>query len=1175
MAIDIYEYTVRRTGAVYNSRKQLIGSGAFISPDGDLLTCAHLGELTPDSTYVVDWQGQKYAVSSIYLQEEVDIAVLHCETTDSKLEYFSVNPKLAALKREVFVFGYPDKESRKKGYGRTTTIISRGFVSGQNYSFEAMGLLGANISEGMSGGPVVDIASGELVGIIHGYEQSLGQAIYDRQEELIGKVSTRQDDLFIPVASILPVLGEKKEIFMVHELTPHIRLLNKVIEILDLLGFKNELLNFDGDQNSDIKSHLRIGFVPFDVLIICLSNNGNQITASLVHDALLKVSFYKTQESYDKVIFVSDANLESEALVHIGSQSPRIEIVREDAILDSLIDFSGYMGKLKTNWTDDKQGIARNYIPLRGNIVKGKELIPIDSVEDFVDGWVKNSSKTKLLILGKYGSGKTTLCRYLSSKFAIDYSDQKDENRIPIQIALRDVKSLSIRQWISDLIEHEFAGGRPNLGVFSKLNDLGKILLILDGFDEMAQRVDVSSPYNSMRDLSQFIQPNSKVIITCRTEYFSDNREIDELLATDDFEVFSSEQDFEILVIEDFSHEQIIEYVTNVTHDNQKSEEIINSIVQTARLYELAQRPVLLNLIIHSLPKLLESNQEINVGVLYRYYVDTWLERDLRMGRTSIGKDLKTSIMKSIAKEMNHKNILYLYYDEIFEIVKGYFEDSGKLGFYLHDILTNSFLTRNDKDKYYQFSHKSFFEYFLAVVFSEEIKGLTEVSQESGWSFAENKITFEIYQFLRDLGITEENLWTLVWRTKHKTFEDVRYLGGNAITALRYMKADFSGKDFSDTILAEANFSDCDLSNSIMRNCNLVANFCNCNLENVDMRGSDLSKANLKSIRTIYAIDYSPTRNLLAIASTNPDVSLWKLSTDEISTKLTLPGHKDFVFSANFSPDGKILATGSRDQTIRLWYEASPQGKDILHGHFDNIRGVKFVDNQTLVSCGSDGRVIKWFLDKASSYDAVDVKDDLWGLDINQEMTLIVTGGISGTIRLWYLHNMKLFREFPAGYGEVRSVRFFGNSIVAGCKEGLLIWDFPENSWRMVHEQRGAVRSIAVDSEKVISGAEDGTIAVWTGKELNKSTLLPAHNDSVLSLVLVDSGEKLFSAGADGDIALWNTKNDIPNLISRFSEDFTNDIFNCKNLDISNTIGITTLRIESLVKNGAIYQGQE
>jgi len=76
----------------------------------------------------------------------------------------------------------------------------------------------------------------------------------------------------------------------------------------------------------------------------------------------------------------------------------------------------------------------------------------------------------------------------------------------------------------------------------------------------------------------------------------------------------------------------------------------------------------------------------------------------------------------------------------------------------------------------------------------------------------------------------------------------------------------------------------------------------------------------------------------------------------------TLHGHSNYwVTSVTFSPDGRTLASGSYDQTVRLWEVSSGQCLNVLQGHTNMVTSVAFSpDGKTLASGSSDGTINLW-----------------------------------------------------------------------------------------------------------------------------------------------------------------------------------------------------------------------
>jgi WD40 repeat protein len=95
------------------------------------------------------------------------------------------------------------------------------------------------------------------------------------------------------------------------------------------------------------------------------------------------------------------------------------------------------------------------------------------------------------------------------------------------------------------------------------------------------------------------------------------------------------------------------------------------------------------------------------------------------------------------------------------------------------------------------------------------------------------------------------------------------------------------------------------------------------------------------------------------VGGTNTPIEVSRGGKKEEAT--VLPGHSDDVLTVAFSPDGKFLASGSMDKTVKIWDMATGNLMTTLEGHTSAVRSISVSpDNKTIASAGDDQTVRLW-----------------------------------------------------------------------------------------------------------------------------------------------------------------------------------------------------------------------
>ncbi len=220
------------------------------------------------------------------------------------------------------------------------------------------------------------------------------------------------------------------------------------------------------------------------------------------------------------------------------------------------------------------------------------------------------------------------------------------------------------------------------------------------------------------------------------------------------------------------------------------------------------------------------------------------------------------------------------------------------------------------------------------------------------------------------------------------------------------------------------------------------------------------------------------------------ELSLW--NTADWSRRLTLRGHRDALLGAALSPDGKIAATASYDQTIRLWSVATGKELRVLKGHNGPVFDVAFDPTSRLLASASGDRTVKlWDVVSGERLDTFSQPTkDQYAVAFSPDGQRVIAGGVDSRIRVWQISP---------------SAKEGTNGLI----ESLFAHDGP------------IVRlAVSRDGHWIASSSEDRTIKIWDAARFTQVEKLADQSDWTTALAIGPDNRTIAAGRMDGSLSI-------------------------------------------------------
>lgn len=482
----------------------------------------------------------------------------------------------------------------------------------------------------------------------------------------------------------------------------------------------------------------------------------------------------------------------------------------------SLLDFRPYLHSLVASFEKgdntrvSEPPLGAYYIAARGEDLDDPTHRPVD-IETYLISWqAETATQSQVAVFGEYGSGKTSLCRRLAAALAQQWLARPGSCRIPLLLNLKEfTREIRMESYIGAFLDEECNVANPRFRLFKAMNDAGLFLILCDGFDEMAARVDADVIESNLLEIEKLATAVAgRLVLTTRPEFFvSDVEESRSLKLTDNI-LSGRGLTYHRLRLLPWDDEQINDFlkvrVPLLPEPHDTWEHYRGEIGRIDGLGDLSKRPVLLEMIVKTLPTLVSQNLRINRPNLYETYLSAELKRQriTKQRRLLLDEATRFHLLEEFAilKEGG------ITYQAAMEIVDRQLRPTRyDLEPLTREFLTASFLIR--KGSRYDFSHKSILEYLIARVLVREIEA------DEPRHMRVRSVPIAVIDFLMEMEPDIDVLFRWITRSRRTPPGAPVFLGGNALSLLcRLDPGVLRGKSIRGAVLVGCRLFGCDLT---------------------------------------------------------------------------------------------------------------------------------------------------------------------------------------------------------------------------------------------------------------------------------------------------------------------------------------------------------------------------
>ncbi|MCE6998156.1 TIR domain-containing protein [Saccharothrix sp. S26] len=834
--------------------------------------------------------------------------------------------------------------------------------------------------------------------------------------------------------------------------------------------------------------------------------------------------------------------------------------VRSFTEFQGLLDLRGYVAAQTERLRQDRVYPPELYVTQRFRETGSADAAVRDDVVAELVELLSADEGRFILLMGDFGRGKTFAMRTLAMTLPA-----RLPGVVPILIELHALdKSHSVEGLVAAHLANH-GESRIDLRAFGYLLRQGRVVLLFDGFDELASRVSYDRAADHLNTLLEAAEGKAKIVVTSRTQHFQNDAQVRTALG----ERVGVLPQRRVLVLEDFTSDQIRAYLRNrFGPDRAVADERARLINDIDDLGGLSRNPRMLSFVADLDADRLAAvaaRDAVSAAELYEEILSSWLVHEHRRANppgapAGLSVDDLWHAVTTLALRMFESNEALLQLVDVAEVAEalsGMAEAQLSPPQATHAVGAGSLLVRTENDMF-GFIHRSVMEWLVA----KEIARRLAEGQRSVPLLSRTVLSQLTVDFLCDLGdpaalqawtaraaddVANANALKISRRLRTPVRSDLR---GADLRGEDLSHRDFSGVDLTGADLGDALLIGAKLSRAVLRDARLRrARLDQAVLRDADLTGADLSGARLAEADLRGARVTGSRWTRAALINVAADRVLW--SAPELAGAAITPGQPvltglppagvgvPFGFEDGrlprplaYSEDGSLLVVGSADGGVLVCDTAKGVAIRTLDGHLDRVYAVDLgPEDSALVTASADGTVRFW--DPLTGEPGVVVSDHtapVWPLLLDPRGRSVAYGDAAGVVWVRDVPDGAVRWRLPGHAERVWALAFHPDPDVpvlatADDSGAVRIWDLTtgEETRRLLTPGGTAVYTVSFspDGSRLVAGGQSADLRIWDPVSGECVHHLDAHGGHVYAAAFHPTERLLASGDTTGAVRLW------------------------------------------------------